>query len=74
VIGIRRHHEGPRLNGEQVVFPHEPRDPLVVDQEATPTEFRRDAPVALPTPMCDDDPLHGRPHVHVFFYGLMLLP
>src|SRR6266851_8936543 len=25
MLGIRRHDEGPRLNGEQVVFPHEPR-------------------------------------------------
>ena len=25
VIGIRRHHEGPRLHGQQVIFPYDPQ-------------------------------------------------
>ena len=73
MIGIRRDHEGARLNGEQVVFPHEPRHPFVVHQQAAPTQFRRDAPVAVPTPMGDGDLLNSRPHRHLFFYGLVRL-
>ena len=63
----------PWLDRQQVVFPHKLRDPFVVDQEATPAEFRRDAPVAVPTPMCDGDPLNSRPHSHLFFLGLVYL-
>src|SRR5512134_1527004 len=73
MIGIGRDHEGPRLNGEQVVCAHEPHHPFVVDQHPAPTQFRRDAPVAIPTPVCDGDSLNGRPHRHLFFSGLVRL-
>ena len=74
MIGIGRDHEGPQLHGEQVVFAHEPHHPLVVHQHPAPTQFRRDAPVAIPTPMCDGDLLNEcRPHRHLFFYGLVRL-
>jgi hypothetical protein len=71
MIGIRRHHESPRPNGEQVVCPHEPRHPFVVHQQAAPAHFRHDAPGDIPTPVFDGDPLNGRLHVHVFFHWLV---
>ena len=43
MLRIRRDHEGPWLDRLQVVFPHKPYHPFVVDQEAAPTEFRRNA-------------------------------
>ena len=43
----------------------------MVDQQPAPAQFRRDAPVAIPTPMCDGDLLNGRPHRHLFFHGLV---
>jgi hypothetical protein len=73
MIGIGRDHEGLRLNGEQVVFAHEPHHPFVIDQHPAPTEFCRDAPITISTPMFDRDPLNGRPHRHLFFYGLVRL-
>ncbi len=74
MLRIGRDHEGRWLDRQKVVFPHQPRHPFVVGyQEAAPTECRCDAPVAIPTPVFDGDPLNGRPHVHVFVHGLVLL-
>ena len=39
MIGIRGDHERPRLHGQQVVFPHQPRHSLVVDQHPAPPQF-----------------------------------
>jgi hypothetical protein len=74
ILRIGRDHEGPRLDRQQVVCPHEPPHPFVVDQEAAPPEFRCEAPVALPAPVGDGDPLNGRPHGPLFFHGLVCLP
>ncbi len=73
MIGIRRHHEGPRLNSEQVVFPHEPRHPFVVHPQAAPPEFGRNPPIAIPTPMDQRDLLNLGPHHHLFLHGLDLV-
>jgi hypothetical protein len=74
LLGIGHDHEGPRLDRQQVVCPHEPPHPFVVDQEAAPPEFRCEAPVALPAPVGDGDSLNGRPHGPLFFHGLVCLP
>jgi hypothetical protein len=71
MIGIRRDHDGPRLHGEQVIVPHESRQPFMVHQQATSTQFCRDAPIAIPAPVFDGDPLNGRPDRHLFFHGLV---
>jgi hypothetical protein len=53
ILRIGRDHEGPRLDRQQVVCPHEPHHPFVVHQQAAPPEFRCEAPVAIPAPVGD---------------------
>ena len=39
---IRRHHEGPRLNGQEVVLAHDPDNALVIDQHPSPAQLGGD--------------------------------
>ncbi len=73
VFAKPRDDEGPRLNRQQVVFPQEPRHPFVVHEQTAPTQFRRDPPIAVPTPMRQRDLLNLGPHQHRFLHGLGLL-
>jgi hypothetical protein len=73
MLRIGRDDEGPWLDRQQVVFPHEPHHPVMVHQHPAATEFCRDAPVTIPTPVRDSDSLNGRPHLHVFCHRLVCL-
>jgi len=66
-------HKGPRLDGQQIVFPHEPRHRFVVHQQAPPAQLRRDPPIPVPAPMRQGDLLNLGPHQHRFLHGLGLL-
>src|SRR6185503_19144783 len=50
-----------------------PRHSFVVHQQAPPAQLCCDPPIAVPAPMRDRDLLNGRPHVHIFLHGLVLL-
>jgi len=58
VIGIRGHHERPRLHGQQIVFPHDPQHTLVIDQHPLPPQLGADPPIAVSASMLDGNLLH----------------
>jgi hypothetical protein len=53
VMGVRCHHEGPRLHRQQVVLAHNPRCALVIHQHPAPAQFRRDSSITDAPPVLD---------------------
>src|SRR5260221_6184339 len=66
---IRGHHEGARLNGHEIVFTHDPGDPLVIDEHPPTPQLRGDAAVAITPSMLDRDRLNRGPHLHILLDG-----
>lgn len=73
MLRVGRDHTGTGLDGKQGLVPHEPRHPPVIDAPATPPQFGRDPPIAIPPPMRHGDRLNLRSHRHLFVHGLRLL-
>ena len=73
VIGIRGHHECPRLHGQQVVFAYDPQHTLVIHQHPAPPQLGTDPPIPVAASMLDSDLLNHAPHLHVFLDWCSLL-
>jgi hypothetical protein len=73
MLCVRGGDKGPRLHRQEIVFPHEPDDSLMIDQQATPPQLCGDAPIAVPTPMRQGDLLDLVTHDHLFVQRLRFL-
>jgi hypothetical protein len=61
------------LDRQQVVFAHQTRHPLMIDEQTAPPQFCGHAALTVATPMFQHDLLNRGPHSHLFFGGQTFL-
>src|SRR4051812_5579430 len=69
---VCREHERPLRQTQQVIFPHEAQDPLVVDNPAFDAERGVHAAIAIAT-VLDRSPLDGVPKLHISLLRLVVI-
>src|ERR1700740_1885131 len=73
MVRIRRDHEPPPSQGQQVVSPHHPQHPLVIHLHSSPAQLGTDSPIAIAPAMLQGDLLNRRPHLCLFLSWSLLL-
>src|ERR1700730_13480542 len=66
-------HELLGLHSQQIIFPHDPHHPLVVDRHPPSAQLRRDSPVTVSATMFQCDLLNCRSYFHLFLHRVLLL-
>jgi hypothetical protein len=67
-----RDHESPLSQGQQIVFPHHPQDPLVIHLHSSSPQLCTDPSIAIASAMFQGNLLNRRPYLR-FFLGWSLL-
>src|SRR5215471_3762955 len=68
-----RDHEASSSQGQQIVFPHHPQNPLVIHLHSPPAQLRTDPSVPIAAAMFQSNLLNPRPYLRLFLGWPLLL-